>query len=190
MGVLTNTTAEVQSAISEQYEDLQKTNVVWEDLRGPFTQAKQGATTKPDFDYTNIGLLFPQNDPDEIAYIIMQLPHARKADSAIRPHIHFVQAGATPPVFKIDYRWYNNGEDPTVAFTTLTCDSYVFTYTSGSILQICSFPEIAGTNKGTSSILEVKVYRDDNVVTGDVLAKEFDVHYQIDQMGSRQEFIK
>lgn len=32
---------------------------------------------------------------------------------------------------------------------------------------------------------------DDNVVTGDVLVKEFDIHYQIDVPGgSRTEFVK
>lgn len=50
----------------------------YEDLRMPFTQAKQGATLKPDFDYTNVGLLFPQNDATEIAYFIAQLPGSRE----------------------------------------------------------------------------------------------------------------
>jgi len=31
---------------------------------------------------------------------------------------------------------------------------------------------------------------DDNVVSGEVLVKEFDIHYQIDSFGSRQEFVK
>ena len=191
MGQLEQTTAEVQATINEQYNDLPKTNVVWDDLKAPLTLAKQGATTKPDFDYTDIGLLFPQDDPDEIAFVILQFPHARKNGSNIRPHLHYVQTTATPPVFKIDYRWTKNGGDPTGSFTTLTCDSQAFTYTSGSLLQICSFPEIVGSAiDSVSSIFEAKIYRDDDVVTGDVLAKEFDIHYQIDQLGSRQEFIK
>lgn len=43
---------------------------------------------------------------------------------------------------------------------------------------------------GVSSILDIKLYRDDNVVTGDVLVKEFDIHYLVDADGSRQEYIK
>jgi hypothetical protein len=39
-------------------------------------------------------------------------------------------------------------------------------------------------------MLDIKLYRDDNVVTGDVLLKEFDIHYQIDGLGSVQEFVK
>ena len=39
----------------------------WDDLTGPLTRGLQGSADKPDFDYTNFGLLFPQNDTSEIA---------------------------------------------------------------------------------------------------------------------------
>lgn len=165
--------------------------IVWDDLKFPASRIRQGATQKPDFDITELGLLFPQNDSTEIAYVIAQFPHHMKLGTNIRPHIHFIQTSATTPTFKIDYRWYKNG-DTIPSFTTLTCDSYAFTYPgSGSILQICSFPEIDGSAiDSVSSIMDVKIYRDDNNVTGDVLVKEFDIHYQIDSLGSKQEFIK
>lgn len=164
--------------------------IVWNDLRFPATQTKIGSNLKPDFDFTNLGLLFPQNDATEIAYVIGQMPHSMKIGSNLKPHIHFIQTSASQPVFKLDYRWYKNGDTPP-SFTTLTCDSFAFTYTSGSILQICSFPEIDGSSIDTvSSIIDVKIYRDDNIVTGDVLVKEFDIHYQINSLGSKQEFIK
>lgn len=185
------TRAVVDSAVDEQYNDEPKTKVVWEDLRFPATTIRQGVTTKPDFDTTNIGLLFPQNDVTEIVYIIAQMPHAMKSGSNIRPHIHWIQTSALEPVFKIEYRWYNNGNTPPTVWTTISCDSPVYTYTSGTITQICSFPEIDGSSiVDISSILDIKLYRDDNVITGDVLLKEFDIHYQIDQIGSREEFIK
>lgn len=163
----------------------------WDDLRFPATRIRQGATQKPDFDTTNLGLIFPQDDDTEIAYIIAQMPHAWKLESALKPHIHYVQDEAQEPVFKIDYRWYKNGEDPTGSFTTITSNHFVFTYSSGSILQIVSFPEIDATGIDTvSSILDIKLYRDDNIVSGDVLVKEFDIHYQIDSDGSRLEYAK
>jgi len=166
-------------------------SVVWNDLRFPATTIRQGATTKPDFDTTNVGLLFPQNDATEIAYINAQLPHDYKLESEIRPHIHYVQDEAQEPVFKLDYRWFKNGSDPTGGFTTITASTFAFTYTSGAILQIVAFPGIDGTGiDSVSSMLDIRLYRDDNVVTGDVLVKEFDLHYQMDMMGSRQEFIK
>lgn len=186
------THTQLEALRSQQQEGDPAANEGWEDLRFPATRIRQGATQKPDFDTTNMGLLFPQNDATEIAYIIAQLPHGTKSESSLSPHIHFVQDEATEPVFKIDYRWYKNGEDPTGSFTTLTIDNFIYTYTSGSILQIAEFPMIDGTGIDTvSSILDIKLYRDDNVVTGDVLVKEFDLHYQIDQeRGSRSEYVK
>ena len=164
---------------------------MWEDLRFPATQTKQGNTLLPDFDYTNIGLLFPQNDDTEIAYIIAQIPHAWKLGSNIRPHIHFIQTSADIPIFKIDYKWYDNNGTVPATWTTIATTDCEFTWSSGSLLQICSFPEIDGSGiTGVSSILDIKLYRDDNVVTGDVLVKEFDIHYLVDADGSRQEYIK
>lgn len=167
----------------------------WTDMSIPATRARQGATQKPDFDFTNMGLLFPQNDDTEIAYIIIQMDHRKKMDTAIKLHCHYVQAVAAQPTFKCDYRFYNNGTASNGSFTTLsTADGSkgVFTYPgSGEILQIATFPDIAApTNESVSANLEFRFYRDDNDVTGDVLLKYIDFHYEIDTDGSRQEFIK
>jgi hypothetical protein len=164
----------------------------WTDLRFPFTRDKQGQTDLPDFDFTNLGLLFPQNDATEIAYIIAQFPHEAR-NSELRPHIHFVQEVAGQPTFQMDYRIIENGDnDAYKAFTTgLTASTFAFTWVSGDLLQVASFPsiDISGLTS-VSWFMDIRVYRNDNVVTGDVLAKEFDIHYQTDDWGSRQEFIK
>lgn len=163
----------------------------WDDLKFPANTIRQGSTSKPDFDVTNLGLLFPQNDNTEIAYMIAQMPHEWMIESNLSPHIHYVQDEAQEPVFKIDYRWYKNGSDPTGSFTTITANTFVFTYTSGSIIQIVSFPNISATGIDTvSSILDIKLYRDDNIVSGDILVKEFDIHYQVDSLGSDLEYTK
>jgi hypothetical protein len=165
---------------------------VWDDLRFPATQIKfNPVTVKPDFDYTELGYLFPQNDATEQLFVIAQFPHSRKNGSDIYPHIHYVQDESDEPVWKIDYRWYKNGGDPTGAFITSIANTFQFTYTSGSIKQIVSFPAIDGSSIDTvSSILDVIIYRDDNIVTGDILFKEFDIHYEIDTLGSRTELTK
>ena len=80
------------------------TFTTWDDLRFPSTRIRQGATAKPDFDITNIGLLFPQDDATEIAYLLAQMPHDWKEGSAIYPHMHYIQSVAEQPVFKIDYK--------------------------------------------------------------------------------------
>ena len=148
----------------------------------------EAQTAKPDFDTTNLGLLFPQNDAAEIAYIIMQIPHKWKLTTDLYPHVHWVQSQADVAVWKIDYRWYKNGADPTGGFTTLTGAAHAYTYTAGSILQLTSFTAISGAGIDTvSSMLDIKLYRDDNTVAGDVLLKEFDIHFQIDSPGSDAE---
>lgn len=162
----------------------------WDDLRFPLTRNKQGQNDKPDYDFTNMGLLFPQNDATEIVYLTFQMPHSWKLASSIEPHIHYVQDEAQQPVFKIDHRCFSNNSDPTIAFSTITCSDFAFTYTSGSLLQIIGCPTVSMVGIGLSGICDFKIYRDDNVVVGDILAKEFDIHYEIDSIGSVDEFSK
>ncbi len=163
----------------------------WEALRFPLTREKQGQAQKPDYDFVSMGLLFPQNDPTEIIYLTTQMSHKWQLESGIRPHMHYVQDEAEEPIWKLDYRWYLNGADPTGGFTTITATTFAYIYTAGSILQIVSWPEIDGTGINTlSSIIDLKVYRDDNIVAGDVLGKEFDIHYIHDSIGSVEEFLK
>lgn len=163
----------------------------WDDLKFPFTQTKQGATLKPDFDYTNVGLLFPQNDAAEVVYAIGQMPHEWRLGSAIRPHIHWQQSASSAVTWKLAYKWFKNGATVPSSFTTISTSTGVFTYSAGNLLQISAFAEINGSAIDTvSSILLMKLYREDNVTSGDVLAFEFDIHYQKDSLGSVQEYTK
>lgn len=158
---------------------------VWEDLRFPVEQTKLGSNSLPHYDFTNNGLLFPQNDTSEVIYLVVQFPHSYKLGTDIYPHIHFIQSSANVPVFKLKYRWYLNGA-AVPSFTTITSTTVVHTYTSGSILQRLAFPAISGAGiTAISSMMDVQIYREDNVVTGDVLVKEFDIHYSLETVGSR-----
>ena len=166
--------------------------VRWTDKATPTTQSKRGQTDKPDFDYTELGLLFPQNNPTEKVYILDQMLHEKEFDTPLDLHIHLIQTGATLPTFKAEYRYYNNG-DTVPAWTTIaTLGVGKFTYPgSGSMLQIIDFPEIpAPLNEIVSANVDLIVYRDDNVVVGDVLIKYIDFHYQKDSDGSREEYVK
>lgn len=166
----------------------------WDDKNVSATRVRQGATGKPDFDETNIGLLFPQNDATEIAYMTFQMSHSKILDTDIHFHIHYIQTEATQPTFKIDYKFYLNGAAVPGSWTTLsTADSSkgVFTYTSGSIMQIATFTAISPpANETVSANLDVKVYRNDNDLTGDSLVKYIDFHFQKNSNGSREEYAK
>lgn len=161
----------------------------WTDLRAPATTIRQGATTKPDFNTDSLTLDFPQNDEAEKAYIIMQMGHDYLEGSDISPHIHYLQNEAGVPVFVMLYRWILNGQI-TTGWTTLESNGIVFSYASGSILQIMEFPMIDGSGKsGVSSVLQIVLYRKTgDGVAGDVQVVEFDIHYQRDSFGSDTEY--
>ena len=168
------------------------TFIVWDDLRFTFTTAVQGQSSKPDYDFTNLGLLFPPNDDTEIANMIGQMPHEWQEGSSVYPHIHMIQSEETLPTFKLDYKIYNVGADVPAAWTTITLDQPIGSpYTGNDMHQILSAENpIDMTGKTLSCKLDLKLYRDDNDVTGDILAKEFDIHYAIDSEGSDLEYIK
>lgn len=169
---------------------LKERATVFKDWTFPFSQVKQGSNLKPDFDETNVGLLFPQNDATEKIFMVGQTPHERLDGSDLFPHIHWSQKAATGVVWKLDYKWYNLGDVEPASFTTITSIEDVFVYSSGTLAQISKFPTINGLGKKISSIMKCKLYRQDNTTTGDVLADQFDFHYECDGFGSSEEYIK
>lgn len=175
----------------ERYWKITGNNSQWTDIRLPATAAKQGSNSKPVFDYTNLGAIFPQNDESHIIYELCQFGHDRTPDSSISPHIHYIQSTSTPPTFKMEYRWYENGAI-VPNFTTIEASTGIFPYSGSPILQIMEFPDISGTNhSGLSSMMDIKLYRKTgDGVAGDVLVKEFDIHFQVNSAGSTQEYIK
>lgn len=173
-------------------ERLDYSDTYWDDLFVPLHTTRRGSTEKPDYDTTDVGFLFPQNDATEILYFTVQLPHRWKAGSMIYPHVHWRQSANHTPVFKLDYKWFDIGAAVPANFSTHTMDQLRSTpYVSGTIHQIShGATGLTGTGKGISSILVCKLYRQDNVYVGDVLADQLDFHYEIDSPGSRSEYLK
>ena len=166
-------------------------SIGWDDFRFPLSSTKQGANSKPDYDFTDNGFLFPQNNTAEILYASDQFPHSMYTGPGAQgtPHIHVIQAANQQAVFKLKYRIHQNG-GAVSAWTTLTSTGYVFPYSSGSICQIVNFPHISLETAGLSSILDIQLWREDNVYTGDILVKSVDIHIPFDSLGSGQTFSK
>ena len=164
----------------------------FDDMRFPVIQSKKGSNDKPDTDYTNIGLLFPQNDQNEYIVISEQFSHSRKYGTNISPHIHYIQDEVAIPTFVLQYRWYDNGQQVPNFTTIETTGQPVFDYVGQPILQIIVYPEIDGSQIDfVSSWFEAKLYRKTgDGVAGDVLVKSFDIHFEIDSIGSNQMYIK
>lgn len=164
----------------------------WDDIFFPASQHKVGSNTSPAYDETNLGLTFPANDETAISFINAQIPHLWKG-TAISPHVHIAQAASAIPVFAMAYRWYAIGGRPTGNFTIVTTNAAVVTYVAGTYHQLLEFPDITPplADMGSSSIIDIKLYRK----TGDgaastVLLKNFDIHLESDQPGSRTEYTK
>ena len=173
---------------------LNGTAKTWTDFSVPLTRDKQGQSSKPDYDFTNLGLLFPENDESEIVYINLQMLHQKALQSAIEIHVHYIQSSADQPIFELQYKFYNNSAAVPGSWTTI--DTHLvkgkYTYTSGSILQKGIFPSIAApANETLSANIDIKLYRQTgDGVAGDILTKYIDIHFQIDSLGSAQEYIK
>ena len=155
------------------------------DLRFPATQTMVGALDKPDFDYTNIGLLFPENNESEAIYIVAQMPHSWQEGTTIFPHVHIRQTQATVPKFEMEYKIYNVGDTVPATFSNYVMDTGAITWTSGTIGQLIhGGAGIDMTGFTASAIILIKLYRQTgDGYTGDVLFDEFDIHYQVSKLG-------
>lgn len=167
---------------------------VWEDLRFPATSINPVGTAGPmTFDQTNIGFLASKNSTTSIA-IIGQIPHSYKEGSDIYPHIHWMPLDTnTGNVYwRIEYKWVNIGDVEPSGWTTLNVldDASGTAYTH----QLSNFDVISGSGKKISSIITIKISRIGNDATDtydyNTLLKEFDIHYESDTIGSREEYFK
>lgn len=168
-------------------------DTTWDDLRIPATQFKQGATSKPDFDFTNVGYLFDPSSNEEV-YMTCQMPHNWAEGTNIKPHVHWITAASGVVVWRLEYRWTNVGELIPGSFTATTASVPLFSWSTSSLHNITAFTDINGDGKTLSSMLQIKLTRlaEDGADTygSEALALEFDIHYQIDSIGSAQEYVK
>lgn len=168
---------------------------VWDDIFFPLVTAKQGQTDKPAFSTSEIAYLFPQADTSASMLIVAQFPHTYKRGSDIGPHVHWKQTQSGSVVYKMAYKWFPIGGQIPDSWETHTMATPAIPYTSGSIHQLNYGNKISGsmlesTETGVSSIMLIKLYRDDNTYTGNAVTYQFDIHFLKDSIGSRNEFIK
>ena len=164
----------------------------YDDLFVPLVQSKQGSTDLPHFDYDEVAYMFPQNDADEILYFQVQIPHRWKEGSRLYPHVHYRQASAsTIPVYKLDYKIASIGGSFNTAWQTYTMDTSTVAWVDSSTHQLNRGDGgIDASTYTKSAIMLCKLYRDDDVVSGDVPTYQFDIHYEVDSFGSETEFTK
>ena len=154
------------------------------------------------FDDDEASTTFKTNcDTGDYVYMNPQMQHAWKMGTDIHPHLHWWQTTSAQPNWLIQYRWQRNGEAKTTAWTDLPLTVNSFTYTAGTLGQITNGANITPpSGYSISDIIQFRVIRDVANDSGEFAGAEtgsvdadavsFDYHYQIDTMGSRQEYIK
>ena len=131
----------------------------------------------------------------------VQINHDAKAGASVFPHIHWWQASANVPNWLIQYRFQLNGSAKATSWTNVKYASHAFTYSSGTLNQITAFGELAlPEGAGVSTILQLRLLRDTanastlfagaDPLTGDVDAMFYDVHIEVDMLGSHAQYAK
>jgi hypothetical protein len=156
-------------------------------------------TTESTVDYTHL------SDLSDFMFANIQMNHDKDLTSNIYPHIHWTQEKNYSPNFLIQYRWQINGRTKTTSWTNLPCNTLAFTYTSGSINQISySNPITPPENVSLSDIIQFKIFRDNNNTStvfpgtdpyntggnATVSVLSFDIHLQLNSIGSDNEYTK
>lgn len=172
-------------------------NTVWDDLRFPASAINPaGAASPMTYDVTNLGFTAANGAGDTYIAVIGQMPHSWKMGSNIHPHIHWLPSNTNIGVvnFTIEYKWTNIGEVESSTWTTLSMLVPGNGTANMSMLSEWDSGGMNGTGKTLSSTISMKISRretsaSDNF-TGNVLIKEFDIHYEMDSLGSASELGK
>jgi hypothetical protein len=174
----------------------------WEDLRFAAVVSKLGGVKDPtlyqfiDNGSGSTGVFtykFNESTEEEIFFAV-QMPHSWKIGSDISPHVHWTptntDTGAV--VWGLEYTWASIG-DTFPATTIITATDPADGSSEGH--QLAEFSDVtAAAISGVSSMMLVRVFRNatsaaDTYDTAAALL-EFDIHYQIDAIGSTDEYHK
>jgi hypothetical protein len=191
--------------------------VVWDDLRVPLTPGKLGVFNPPSFSKFmdngagSVGVYAPSFayqavvGNEEQMWFPAQLPHRYKQGSDIEVHIHWspaVSGGANQFVkWGLEFTWINiDGtfgnttiiySDASSASTATTSGDSTLTAKKHYMTEIGT---ITGSGKNVSSMLQCRIFRNsshaEDTLIQEAFGLEVDFHYQVDTMGSRQEYIK
>ena len=172
---------------------------VWDDLRVPGLAVEATGPNPPTLGaFLGAGGLqawrFTGTGPNvNEVWFTVQLPHTYKEGTDIYPHVHWTptDANAGDVVWQLEYTWVNiNGTFPASATITVT-DS---TNTTAWEHLVAPFAAITGTGKTISSMLVCRLFRDPTHLSDtygfDASLLEIDFHFEVETLGSRQEYVK
>lgn len=183
---------------------------VWNDLMVFPDATTKGGSNPPDWGTTfmkNAGgtskgvflWMFAPNQEEELHFTI-QIPHDYKVGSDIYPHIHWTTAAGTPSgtnvVWGLEYTLIAVGgtfpNTVTILTNTLIPECGIPTGTGQHLIS--PFSPVSGTGLGISSVLVCRLFRAAlgaaDTFPNDVGLLGFDIHYEQDTQGSRDQWTK
>ncbi len=183
---------------------LNGTATVFNDIVNPGTAGYSAATNPPALSpfMSTVQCYFFEKKTlanEQQVFFAVQIPHDWKEGTAIYPHIHWSpQSGvAGAVVWGFEYTWQNYVAAGPVAFpatTTIKTTTADVTAADNDKHFITSFASLDGTGKKISSILMCRLFRNSSNAAdtygGNSALLSFDIHYEIDGMGSRDPFVK
>jgi len=170
---------------------------VWEDVTFPMTAERLDSTAGTlNYNYDEATITMGGGGDisasSDTLMFVCQIPHKIKLDSVADLHIHWEQPADQAYTFDVEYRIQSNGSAKTTAWTAISnigMTNNVFPYTSGTLIQITDLVDIDLTGIGISDLIQVKLTRSD-ATAGNIEAIAVDFHFEIDSLGSRQEYVK
>jgi len=172
---------------------------VWDDMRVSLSNAKVPAANAPGFEQVkndgaaSIGVFSYKFADGEYVFLQTQMSHRWKLGTTIYPHVHWTCTTNVDPSDNwgcgMEYMW-TNINDAAAATTTILERDMPTGVNKQMTHQITNLSDtgIAGTGKTLSSVLLIRLYRyaaaSDNYA-GDIVISDFDLHYEIDTLGSR-----
>ena len=168
-------------------------STTYDDLMFPFNVGKSGSNDHPLFVVDSLYYAFTVDSVSPTAdymYFVIQLPHKWKEGSTIYPHIHYKhEVGVGTPTFLMKYKWYD-----VTGTTQKGWKWYRMGTTTGTTDKTHQLVKgtggISGVGMTLSSILICKIYLESATGTPPVNAYQFDIHYEIDSFGSKDEYTK
>jgi len=173
-------------------------NTFWDDLRFPATSINPtGGASDADVDTNDGTFLFAATGTEVIA-VVAQMPHAWKSGTSIYPHVHWAKttSAAGDVVWQLEYRLYPVGGTGTTTFSVHGSAAAPVSDTPDNDTAeehlITSFGEFTMATGELSDIIIFRISRlgsdGSDTYGADARLLEFDFHYEIDSLGSSEQF--
>jgi hypothetical protein len=180
--------------------DLIFDDTVWDDMRGPATNARVPAANGPDLDQFPTGdgssniktYCFPDGS-DTYLFYDYQIPHGYKLETDLYPHLHWAPSSADTGnvAWEFEYTIGNVSGTMANAATLTLADAGDGTQDKH---QLAAFSAISGTGLGISAAILARIMRDGNggsdTFTGKACLMDLDIHFEKDTVGSDTSTVK